>query len=111
MKISNALRSVLIFFVLAAVMTSLTAEPEPSHVHLMPWPSDVKLGAGQLAIDTSFSVTGQGSHPRLGKAVTLFLNDLPRPTGMLPLDLAIKASEGASVALHGDHPVHDTQDV
>ena len=64
---------------------------ETSHtLRLMPWPSALKTGSGQLPIDTSFSVgikTTGDAH--LQKAISIFLDDLRRHTGMLPLDFDI----------------------
>jgi len=76
------------------------ARPLPA---LMPWPANVKFGNGQLAIDTSFAV-GLDSHAdaRLRKTVRIFLDDLRRHTGMLPLDFSIAPPETAQLVIHCD---------
>src|ERR1700746_861185 len=81
-----------------ATLTSFSVAQEASMgqeakpLHLMPWPSDVKTSAGQMVIDPSFSVTLHGTDPRLKKTAEIFLEDLRRHTGMLPLDFSIAES-------------------
>ena len=97
------------------LMSSLTLEQEaPRLPSLMPWPANVKTvpGNGQMVIDTSFAV-GMESHadPRLRKAVALFLNDLRRHTGMLPLDFSVTSPEKAQLAIHADRPSKEVEEV
>jgi hexosaminidase len=78
-----------------ATLTSFSAAQEASMgqetklLHLMPLPFDVKTSTGQMVIDPSFSVTLRGTDPRLKKTAEIFLEDLRRHTGMLPLDFGI----------------------
>jgi len=71
----------------------------------MPWPEQVKTfpSSGYLVVDTSFAV-GLDSHAdvRLRKTVAMFLNDLRRHTGMLPLDFSIATLGKAQLAIHSD---------
>ncbi len=111
MKNCNISRGFLIVVLLSALMTPLTAEQELPQLHLMPWPASVKIGAGQLAISNSFSLAVQGGDPRLRKAAAIFLNDLRRQTGMLPLDFNLTDSAEASLTIHSDHKSKDVQEL
>src|SRR6266581_6103787 len=111
MKNCTMLRGFLIIVLLTAVMTSLTAEQEPAQLHLMPWPSSLKVGAGQLSINNSFSLAVHGGDPRLRKVAAIFLNDLRHQTGMLPLDFTVTDSADASLSIHSDHPSKEVQEL
>src|SRR5215470_11308728 len=67
--------------------SSMGQELKP--LRLMPWPSELKTSTGQMLIDPSFSVAIHGSDPRLKTTVAIFLDDLRRHTGVLPLDFSI----------------------
>jgi hexosaminidase len=88
-----------------ALMISPTLEQESRPLPLMPWPEQVKTfpSSGYLVVDTSFAV-GLDSHAdvRLRKTVAIFLNDLRRHTGMLPLDFSIATLGKAQLAIHSD---------
>jgi hexosaminidase len=87
---------------------------ESKPLNLMPWPSDVKTAAGQMPIDPSFSVALHGSDPRLKKAAEIFLADLRRHTGMLPLDFSISdtpAQGHPSLAITSDKASKEIQEV
>ena len=76
---------VLVTFLLLAVSGSMAQNVE--QLSLMPWPSSVKTGSGQLVIQDAFSVARTNNDdPRLPKTLEIFLNDLRRHTGSLPLD-------------------------
>ncbi len=111
MKTINVVRGFLVLLLLVAVMTPLTAEQEPAQLHLMPWPASLKLGAGQLSINNSFSLAVHGADPRLRKAAVIFLNDLRRETGMLPLDFTVTDSAEASLTIHSDRPSKEVQEL
>jgi len=67
----------------------LTAQ-QNRNLQLMPWPSDVKISpGGELVIQNSFSLGLHNNDPRLRKAADIFLDDLRRHTGSLPLDFSI----------------------
>jgi len=89
------------------LMASPTLEQEVRPLPLMPWPAKVKTvpGNGQMLIDTSFAV-GLENHAeaRLRKTVAIFLNDLRRHTGMLPLDFSITVPEKAQLGIHCERP-------
>jgi hexosaminidase len=90
------------------------AQQSSSSLHLMPWPASVKTNptGGDLLIQTSFAVGIRGSDPRLRRTVEIFLNDLRRHTGSLPLDFSI-ASQGAPAQLtvSSDHPSKEVQEL
>jgi hexosaminidase len=67
-------------------------------------------GNGQMAIDVSFTV-GLEKHadPRLRTTVAIFLDDLRRHTGMLPLDFSITTPEASRLAIHCDRPAKRVQ--
>jgi hypothetical protein len=58
-----------------------------------------------MVIDTSFAV-GLPDHADAGlrKTVAMFLNDLRRHTGMLPLDFSVTAPGKAQLVIHGNRP-------
>jgi len=79
------------------------AEPQPA-LKLMPLPSSVQIGTGQLVIDTSFAVAITGhKDSRLRRAVELFLTNLRRQTGMSPLNMKVTDSATATLVVHADH--------
>src|SRR5579864_9048773 len=86
---------ILCAFLVFATLTSFSVAQETSMgqetkaLHLMPWHSEVKTSAGEMVIDPSFSVILHGTDPRLKKTAVIFLDDLRRHTGMLPLDFSI----------------------
>jgi len=101
-----------IFTVLVCLMFVSLAAAQPESVlnlMLMPMPAKLQLGAGQLLIDPSFSVsvtiTGHNEKDlRLQRGVERFLDHLRRQTGMLPLDMKVVAGPAATLVLHADHP-------
>src|SRR5579864_1571774 len=103
---------ILCAFLLFATVTSFSVAQEASMgqetkpLHLMPWPSDIKTSAGQMVIDPSFSVILHGTDPRLKKTAEIFLEDLRRHTGMLPLDFSISenpASGHPTLSITSEH--------
>jgi hexosaminidase len=90
------------------------ATRESRALHLMPWPSDVKTAAGQMIVDPSFSVSLHGSDPRLKKTAEIFLEDLRRHTGMLPLDFSVSdhPEQGhPSLSITSDHASKEIQEL
>src|SRR5712692_4654884 len=95
-------------------MSSLTVEQELHPLPLMPWPANVKTvpANGHLLIDASFAVgLESGADARLRKTVAIFLNDLRRHTGMLPLDFSVTRPEQAQLAVHSDRPSKEVQEL
>jgi hexosaminidase len=97
-----------LFFLFAPLSLLLAQETKP--LALMPWPESVKLGSGQLPISGSFTVRIRGEDPRLHKTAEIFLDDLRRHTGMLPLDFSI--ADGArtrQLVIHSDQASEEVQ--
>src|SRR5262249_45741610 len=67
----------------------------------MPQPANLKPGSGQLVINQFFTVAITGhKEPRLERTVQIFLADLRKQTGMLPLDVAVVTMPAASLTIH-----------
>ena len=88
-----------------------TSEVEAQSLNLMPMPAKVQMGAGQLLIDTNFSVSITGHHEaRLDRAVEIFLGHLRQQTGMPPIDMKVTGSASASLVIQaasGTKPVQE----
>ena len=96
------------------VMASTTAEQEPQLLRLMPWPESVKIvpGSGRLIIGNAFSVSvSAGADPHLRRAVAIFLDDLRRHTGSLPLDFAYAEPEKGQLQISVDHASKPVQEL
>jgi hexosaminidase len=96
------------------VMASTTAEQEPQLLRLMPWPESVKnvSGSGRLIIGNSFSVSvSAGANPHLRRVVAIFLDDLRRHTGSLPLDFAYAEPEKGQLQISVDHASKEVQEL
>src|ERR1700675_4340048 len=91
-------------FLLAPIMTAAEQQRE---LHLMPLPSSVQLGAGQLPIDQSFSAAVTGfKDVTLERGVQRFVAELSQQTGMLFKHKPADASPTLSIhADHGREPV------
>jgi len=91
----------------------MKAQAQPQ-LNLMPWPSNVEVGSGQLRIDESFSISqdihGYGD-PRLSGAVNRFLRQLSRQTGipLRPIDAPNSARATFSVSIQ--HPSKDVDEL
>jgi hexosaminidase len=90
------------------------AKPAVSLV-LMPWPENVKTSPGQMPLDRSFSIVlHKQSDPRLRKTAEIFLDDLRRRTGMLPLDfnIGVHAPPGqAALTITSEHASKQIQEL
>lgn len=95
------------FFLFGAV----TAADEAKPVHLMPWPASVNISpSAPLIIQTSFSVGLHGTDPHLRKSAQIFLNDLRRHTGYLPLDFSVaENANAAQLTITIDQPSEEVQ--
>src|SRR6266852_2438389 len=98
-----------ILLILSAVflLAPITAAQRQRELNLMPMPSSVQLGAGQLAIDQSFSAAVTGfQDATLGRSVQRFVAGLSHQTGMLFKRKPVDASPTLSIhADHGREPV------
>ena len=105
------MRVLLVVFLslLSASSSSAQMEPQPN---LMPMPASVQMGTGHLVIDSSFSVGISGqANSQLQQAVELFLSNLRRQTGMLPLDMKVTEAAQARLVVHADHANKDVQEL
>ena len=92
--------AVLAFSVLPLSLAQSQSPPQTS-LNLMPWPARLQIGSGQLAVDSSFSVTLTGyKDARLQRAADRFLNDLRRQTGMGPLNMRVAGGPTATLVIH-----------
>ena len=73
------------------ILVGFAGAQDGDRLNLMPWPASVKTSPGSsgLVIQNSFSVALHDNNPRLRKITELFLDDLRRHTGSLPLDFSI----------------------
>jgi hexosaminidase len=98
--------------VLALYSLAVFAEAQNAPLNLMPMPADIKIAAGQLVVDSSFSVAISGhKEPRLQRAVEIFLSDLRRQTGMLPLDMKMSDSSTGTLLIHADSGSKEVQEL
>src|SRR5438132_11016945 len=97
----TTMRTLLFVFVLFPLAILGTAQTQPQ-LNLMPMPSTVQLGTGQLPINRSFSVVVTGARDTtLDRGVERFLAQLAQQTGML---LRSKlADSNATLSIHADH--------
>ena len=103
------LLSIVPILVLAVALA--TSAQETTALHLMPWPANIKTSQSPpLVIRTSFSVAISNSDPLLRRAVELFLNDLRRHTGSLPLDFTIE-NAGTQLKVNSDHASKPVQEL
>lgn len=78
------MRTHLLVFVLVFIISALAVAQTQSQLNLMPMPSNVQLGSGQLLVDRSFSVAISGHRDAiLDRGVQRFLTQLSRQTGIL----------------------------
>lgn len=99
-------------FVLGALMSSplVNAQEQPI-LYLLPVPSSIQIGAGQLLVDSKFSVASTGyTEPRLDRAIERFLRQLSRQTA-LPLSRKAGSSSKSSLVIHTDHGSKEIQEL
>src|SRR2546428_4434266 len=78
----------------------------------MPMPANINMGAGQLGVDPSFSVAISGhKEPRLQRTVEIYLDDLRRQTGMLPLDMKVSDSSTGTLLIHAESRSKEVQEL
>ena len=102
---------ILVILMLGSVLMS-SSVAEPQQLNLMPMPASVQIKAGQLAIDSSFSVGISGhSDAQLQRALERFLDDLRRQTGMPPLDMKVTNPAQAKLIVHCEHESKAVQEL
>jgi hexosaminidase len=96
------------------VMATTTAEQESQVLGLMPWPENVKTvpGSTRFIVENSFSVSVPATADRhLRKAVAIFLDDLRRHTGSLPLDFAFAEPQKGQLQISVEHASKEIQEL
>ena len=92
------------------VLSQPTALPSAPQLNLMPLPSNVQLGSGEMEIGQSFSVTLTGfKESRLDLAVQRFLHNLALRTG-IPLTTKSGDSAKPGLLIHTDHESKEVQE-
>src|SRR5664279_4561532 len=100
------MRTSLIAGIFLSLSSFSVAQPQPQ-LNLMPMPANVQAGAGQLAINQSFSVAVAGNHDAsLDSAIQRFVDQLSRQTG-----IPFRPTSGAAPTLqiHSDHGLQAVQ--
>lgn len=98
----------LLVLAIAGAGTKAQEQPLPK---LMPWPSSVQPGTGNLPVDASFSVALTGhTEPRLEQAVERFLRQMARQTGFTQLGHGAAGGAGTLV-LKTDHASKPVQEL
>ena len=113
----SSIRGILLVgtLVLIAFIQSPTAnaqsQPPQRALSLMPWPSSIQQGSGELHIEANFSVALTGhTEPRLDRSVARFLKQLNRETAFP--NLAKSATTGkATLTIHTDHASKEIQEL
>lgn len=98
------------------LMLSAIAIPEENTaLQLMPWPASVKTSSDSqpLLIQNSFTIAlKNSSDPRLRRTAEIFLNDLRRHTGSLPLDFSISNdATNAQLRISSEHASKEIQEL
>ncbi len=104
----DTMRTLLFVSVLVLLATLGAAQPQPP-LNVMPMPSVVQLGAGQLAIDRSFSIAITGFRdPTVERGVQRFVAQLSQETGMLLKNKSVE-SANPSLLIHLEHGRQEVQ--
>jgi hexosaminidase len=92
------------FFLILCGLALSQSQPQ---LNLMPMPTSVQQGAGQLPITQSFSVSVNGAHdPALEAGVQRFVTQLSRQTG---IPFRPKSGAVASLTVHADKSLEAVQ--
>jgi hexosaminidase len=104
------MRTLLIVIVPFLFATMAAAQMQP-HFNLMPMPSAVQPGTGQLPIDRTFSVSVTGFHDAtLARGIDRFVSELSRQTGMSLNHDAVKVAS-PTLLIHAGHSREEVQRV
>jgi hexosaminidase len=97
---------------LSALIQSPSANAQAQRqLSLMPLPSNIQQGSGELRIDATFSVALTGhTEPRLDQAVARFLTQLNRATAIPNLAKGATAGK-ATLTIHTDHASKEIQEL
>ncbi len=95
---------------LAALALRVYAPPMPTAISLMPWPKDVTVGIGAVAITGSFAVAVSGAgavDPRVQKAIPRLVARMVRQTGIPMPTIAPVSEANAVLQIIVAEPGHD----
>ena len=96
------MRTPLMVSVLSLLASLAAAQPQPP-LNLMPMPSVVQSGTGQLVIDRSFSIAITGFRDAtVERGIQRFAAQLSQETGMLLKNKAVE-SANPSLLIHAEH--------
>ncbi|HEX4378912.1 MAG TPA: family 20 glycosylhydrolase, partial [Candidatus Acidoferrum sp.] len=114
----SSIRGILLLgtLILTALIQSPSANAQTQQsqraLSLMPWPSSVQQGSGELRIDATFSVALTGhTEPRLEHSVARFLTQLKRETAFPNLARTASGGAKATLAIHTDHASKEIQEL
>ncbi|HEY1925239.1 MAG TPA: family 20 glycosylhydrolase [Candidatus Acidoferrum sp.] len=81
-------------------------------LNLMPWPSSVQQGSGELRIDASFSVALTGyNEARLDRSISRFFRQLGKETAIPFSSTKPVSGAKATLAIHTDHASKEIQEL
>jgi hexosaminidase len=104
------MRTLLILIGIFLFGTIAAAQTQPQ-LALMPMPSAVQPGTGQLLIDRTFSVSVTGFHDAtLGRGIDRFVSELSRQTGMSLNHDAVKVAS-PTLLIHAERSREEVQKV
>ena len=104
------MRTLLIVIGIFLFAAFATAQMQPQ-LNLMPMPSAVQPGTGQLLIDRAFSVSVTGFHDAsLERGIDRFVSELSRQTGMSLNYDAVKVAN-PTLLIHAEHRREEVQKV
>jgi len=104
MRTLQFLLSVFLFSILAMAQIS-------SSINLMPVPTKLQIGTGQLVVDQSFTAVSTGQKDaRLDRGISRFLDQVSRQTGMTLNGQAADASN-ATLVIHAENAGRKVQEL
>ena len=104
------MRNLLIVIGILLLATIAAAQTQPQ-LNLMPMPSVVQAGTGQLSIDRTFSVSVTGAHDAtLERGIGRFVSLLSRQTGLSLSHDAVKV-DSPTLLIHAEHSREEVQKV
>ncbi|MGH9683560.1 MAG: beta-N-acetylhexosaminidase [Candidatus Acidiferrales bacterium] len=88
-----------------------SGQQELARISIVPWPTDIQAGSGQLPVTQSFSISLTGySDARLERAAQRFIRNLSRQTG-IPLKAYSPNSSSVALVVHTDRASLPVQDI
>jgi hexosaminidase len=99
-------------FLLSILLFSFFAMAQiPSSLNLMPVPTKVQVGAGQLVVDQSFTAFSDGQRDaRLDRGISRFLDQVSRQTGM-QLNARPAAASNATLVVRAENASRKVQEL